>query len=430
MPVFAAKGTRDFLPDPMRNRLSVIQTIRDVYALFGFGPLDTPAFERIDTLMGKYGDEGNQLIFKIQERGSGAATGQVDMALRYDLTVPLARVVAMNPALPMPFKRYQIAPVWRADRPQKGRFCEFYQCDADIVGDVSPTADAECIMAACTVLEKLGLSDFVVHINHREILRAIVSTVGAQDRETEILVSIDKMDKIGLAGVTQELLSRGINSETVTQLVSILSEPHDLDRIEALVGTCQNLRVILSRLRGLGLTKIVFDATIARGLSYYTGVIYEIRLADGDIGSIAAGGRYDNLVGMFSGKQVPAVGISLGLERILVIMEERGLFQSGKTEPSVLVTVFSDDTLQMSLKLATMLREQGVPTSLWLGASGGLGKQFKYANQIGATFVLVCGPDEIAQDTVSVKTMCTGEQSTMPVSDVACFVVQKPSSES
>ena len=225
MPVFAAKGTRDFLPAQMRRRLAVIQAIREVYASYGFEPLDTPAMERVETLMGKYGEEGDRLIFKILERGEGGREGKADLALRYDLTVPLARVIAMNQGIPLPFKRYQVAPVWRADRPQKGRFREFYQCDGDIVGTTSLLADAECIAMAHDALVKLGFDDFVIHVNHRALLRAIVTAAGAADQETEVLVAVDKLDKIGVDGVTKELLERGIPADAVERLWAILRAP-------------------------------------------------------------------------------------------------------------------------------------------------------------------------------------------------------------
>lgn len=410
MPVFAAKGTRDFLPAQMRRRLAVIQAIREVYASYGFEPLDTPAMERVETLMGKYGEEGDRLIFKILERGEGGREGKADLALRYDLTVPLARVMAMNQGIPLPFKRYQVAPVWRADRPQKGRFREFYQCDGDIVGTTSMLADAECIAMAHDALVKLGFDDFVIHVNHRALLRAIVTAVGAADRETEVLVAVDKLDKIGVDGVTKELLERGIPPVDVEALWAILRAPGDIDAVEAALAGSElapaalvDVRALFTHLRALGTTRVVFDATLARGLGYYTGAVYEIKLTNGGVGTVAAGGRYDGLIGMFSGKQVPAVGISLGLERILVVMEERGMTLGSATPVSVLVTV-DEGAEEASASVAAALRRAGVPTELWLGKPGDLGKQYRYAEQRGVPFAV----DVAAGDPDSVKLKVLG----------------------
>lgn len=412
MPVFAAKGTRDFLPAQMRRRLAVIQAIREVYASYGFEPLDTPAMERVETLMGKYGEEGDRLIFKILERGEGGREGKADLALRYDLTVPLARVMAMNQGIPLPFKRYQVAPVWRADRPQKGRFREFYQCDGDIVGTTSLLADAECIAMAHDALVKLGFDDFMIHVNHRALLRAIVTAAGAADRETEVLVAVDKLDKIGVEGVTKELLERGIAADAVERLWAILRAPDDVDAVQgALAGSdlagpaLADVRALFAHLQALGTTRVVFDATLARGLGYYTGAVYEIKLTNGGVGTVAAGGRYDGLIGMFSGKQVPAVGISLGLERILVVMEERGMTLGSATPVSVLVTVGAEEGAEeASASVAAQLRRAGVPTELWLGKRGDLGKQYRYAEQRGVPFAV----DVVAGDPDSVNLKVLG----------------------
>lgn len=447
MPVFAAKGTRDLLPAAMHSRLRVIQTIREVYAMFGFEPIETPAMERVETLMGKYGEEGDRLIFKILERGEGGREGKADMALRYDLTVPLARVMAMNQGLPLPFKRYQIQPVWRADRPQKGRFREFYQCDGDIVGSRSLASDAECIAMAHLALERLGFADFVVHVNHRVLLRALVTAAGVADRETDVLVAVDKLDKIGRDGVTKELLDRGIAAESVDTLWRILLEPADLDAVEAAIflaargspdapgpdaardaaTAAAELRTIFGHLRALGAMRVVFDGTLARGLGYYTGAVYEVKLTGIDgtgvgIGTVAGGGRYDGLIGMFSGKQVPAVGISIGLERILTVMEERGMLAGERTSVRALVTIFSPETVRASLELAAALRAQGVPCEVWLGEPGGLGKQFKYADQRGIPYALVLGPDEIAAETVALKALGTGKQEVVPARGLAALL--------
>jgi histidyl-tRNA synthetase len=424
MSVQAARGTRDLLPEVMHRRLHVIGIIRELFARHGFEPLETPAIERIETLMGKYGDEGEKLIFRILERGEGGREGKADMALRYDLTVPLARVVAMNGALPLPFKRYQIQPVWRADRPQKGRFREFYQCDADIVGSTSRVADAECVALADAAISALGFTQFEVRLNHRQLLRAMVAAAGAPEREGEVLVAVDKLDKIGKDGVSKELLERGFPQEVVDRLWTLLAAPGDLDATAAAIGegataAADELREVLVNARALGASHVVFDATLARGLGYYTGPVFEAVLTDGGVGSVSGGGRYDGLVGMFSGRAVPAVGVSLGLERLLVVMEERGMLPVSSTLTRALVTCFSADTQADALALAGRLRAAGVATESWLGAPGQLGKQFKYAGGKGIPFAIVRGPEEIAAGTAMVKDLRSGQQQALPLDAVA-----------
>lgn len=430
--VQAARGTRDLMPAQMHARLHVLAIIRDVFTRFGFEPLETPAFERIETLMGKYGDEGEKLIFRILERGEGGREGKADLALRYDLTVPLARVIAQNPALPMPFKRYQVQPVWRADRPQRGRFREFYQCDADIVGINSRMADAECIAVAYEALSKLGFDDFVIKLNHRKLLSAIVAAAGAADREGEVLVAIDKLDKIGREGVSKELVERGFAGDIIENLWRILASPHDLDAVaaavgETAVGPIEELRQVLAAAGVLCTAPVSsetikppeehlqFDATLARGLGYYSGPVFEVILTNGGVGSVSGGGRYDGLVGMFSGRQVPAVGISLGLERLLVVMEERGMLAKLNTSTKVLVTRFSAELEAATLGLTTALRSVGIPAELWLGETGQLGKQFKYAGGRNIPYAIVLGPDEAAARIYNLKNLVTGEQQKLDV---------------
>ena len=284
MSVHLAKGTRDHLPEKMNQRLYVISVLREVFQRYGFEPLETPAFERIETLMGKYGDEGEQLIFKILKRGEGGKRGEVDQALRYDLTVPLARVIAMNPALRMPFKRYQIQPVWRADRPQRGRFREFVQCDVDTVGTTSMLADAECVAVLHDALVALGFEGFTIRINHRAILSACVAHAGLSDRETSVLVAIDKLDKIGVDGVRDELKSFGVSDEAFETLWGLFSVrgPGALDHLEALLGetaetAIRELRTMLDAAAEMGvvLDRVLVDPTLARGLGYYTGPVFE-----------------------------------------------------------------------------------------------------------------------------------------------------------
>ncbi|MED5373959.1 MAG: histidine--tRNA ligase [Myxococcota bacterium] len=422
MAVNRAKGTRDLLPESMLRRLAVIDTVREVFARFGFQPLETPAIERIETLMGKYGDEGDQLIYKILKRGEGGQRGEVDLALRYDLTVPLARVVAMNPGLPLPFKRYQIQPVWRADRPQKGRFREFTQCDVDIVGCEEMWADAEALAVVDSALRALGFTNFTIKLNHRALLRAIVEDIGAADRETPVLVAIDKLDKIGQDAVSAELERAGLSSDAVARVWELLETGGSeglaalREKLPAALPSLDELQEVLDLAAKLGVPdgNIRFDPTLARGLSYYTGPVFEAVVEEPAIGSISGGGRYDGLIGIFGKSSIPAVGISLGLERILVVMEELGMFgELPPTATQVLVSVFSDDSRGLAMEQATALRLAGVNTELWMKRGGKLGKQFKYADKMGIPYVLTCGPDEREQGVVTLKHMASGEQWTL-----------------
>ena len=424
MSVNRASGTRDLLPETMIRRLSVIETVHGVFARFGFLPLETPAIERIETLMGKYGTEGDQLIYKILKRGEGGTRGEVDLALRYDLTVPLARVVAMNPGLSMPFKRYQIQPVWRADRPQKGRFREFYQCDVDTVGCEEMWADAEALAVVDSALRALGFTGFTIKLNHRALLRALVEEVGAGERETGVLVAIDKLDKIGKKGVTAELERCGLDSVAIERLWSLidLDGPQGLALIRAQLPSASQalsqLQEVLDYAAAMGVPSgtIRFDPTLARGLSYYTGPVFEVVVEEPAIGSIAGGGRYDSLIGIFGKKSIPAVGVSLGLERILVVMEELGMFGALPTATTqVLVTVFNDSSRTLALQQATALRQAGVNAEVWMKAPGKLAKQFKYANKAGIARVLTCGPKEQEAGHVTLKHMESGEQWTGPL---------------
>src|SRR5262245_7375717 len=323
-------GTRDFLPDDIRRREYVIGVVRDIYERYGFEPLETPAFENIETLLGKYGEEGNKLIFKILKRGEHEHTGEADLALRYDLTVPLARVVAQyQNELPRFFKRYQIQPVWRADRPAKGRFREFFQCDLDSIGSTSALVEADVLAAICEVLTTLGFDDFVVRLNHRQLLAALLQTAGVPAAlHGSALVALDKLDKIGPDGVQKEFVARGVDERAAAQCLSLFGS-RTLDELERHVGAHEslaNLRAIAAASEPTAAARrIRIDPSLARGLSYYTGAIMEVAVAD-LAGSLGGGGRYDGLVGMFLGRDVPACGFSLGLERILVVMAERNMF--------------------------------------------------------------------------------------------------------
>jgi histidyl-tRNA synthetase len=444
-----ARGMRDFLPADVRRREYVIRVIKEVYERYGFEPLETPAVENIETLMGKYGEEGNQLIFKILRRGEGEKTGEADLALRYDLTVPLARVVAeYGDKLPKFFKRYQIQPVWRADRPARGRFREFYQCDVDSIGTRSPVVEAETCAAASDALTALGFTNFTIRLNHRQVLAGVLEAAGvAQEKHGDALVAIDKLDKIGREGVARELESRGVAAESGDALLSFFEGLPALEHAAEFVagegGTTEvskasaynhaalgrlvefvgdnevgargvdELRKIVEYAESYGIADgIKIDPSLARGLSYYTGAIMEINVPD-LAGSLGGGGRYDNLVGMFSGRDIPACGFSLGLERIVVVMTERGMFPEDleRAASDVLVTVWNEESLRDSLAFASELRRAAPELRVDVYPEADkLGRQLKYASSRGVPFVVVIGDDERARGEVALKDMKTGEQ--------------------
>lgn len=443
-----ARGMRDFLPEEVRRRHYVIGIVADVYQRYGFEPLETPAVENIETLTGKYGEEGDRLIFRILKRGEEGRAGGADLALRYDLTVPLARVVAEYRAtLPKFFKRYQVQPVWRADRPQKGRFREFYQCDVDAIGSRAMTVEAELLGAAHDVLERLGFTNFTIRLNHRRVLGAMLDAVGVPPpRHGEALVALDKLDKIGPDGVAQELADRMVGDAASTVLLELFrtiaeaerSAHRDpaafnagvLTRLTGLVGEHIEGEAALAELRqivrlcggGPVAKRLRLDPSLARGLSYYTGAIFEIHAPD-LAGSLAGGGRYDNLIGMFLGDDVPACGISLGLERILVVMGERGMFPQSlvATHADVMVTIWNADAAADSVKLAGELRASGLRVDVYPEADK-IGRQFKYAGARGVRYVAVVGEDERARGEVSLKNLTTGEQVSVRRDQVAAFV--------
>jgi len=411
---------RDFLPEDIRRREHVIGIIKGVYERYGFEPLETPAVENLETLMGKYGEEGNQLIFKILMRGEHEASGKADLALRYDLTVPLARVIAHHQAkLPRLFKRYQIQPVWRADRPARGRFREFYQCDVDAVGSTSPAIEAELCIAVSEVLRELGFDDFVVRINHRQLLAGILEASGLPpDQHGGALISIDKLDKAGRDVVTAELIARGISGDAANDLLTMFLGAWEYDnasllerfRQAGLNGAAkdgiENLARILTMAQGSAADgRLRVDPSLARGLSYYTGAIMEINVRD-LAGSLGGGGRYDNLVGMFLGQSIPACGFSLGLERILVVMGERGMFPPSlaTTPADVMMTVFDANDAPHAMRVAALLRQAGLRVLVYPDADK-LGKQIKYADSRGIPYVAILGGDEIAQGTLTVKNL-------------------------
>jgi len=448
-----ARGMRDFLPEDVRKREYVIGIIREVYERYGFEPLETPAVENIETLMGKYGEEGNQLIFKILKRGEHEKTGEANLALRYDLTVPLARVVAQyQNELPKFFKRYQIQPVWRADRPARGRFREFYQCDVDVLGSRSMVVEAELIAAASDALLALGFKDFAIRLNHRQVLTGILDQAGiARNKHDEALVALDKMDKAGPEGVARELTARGVAGESAVRLMRFfeglagaeravefvdLQDPgaaraaYNADVLGRLVefigpheggaGGIDDLRQILQFAKAGGAqNRIKLDPTLARGLAYYTGAIIEMNVTD-LAGSLGGGGRYDNLVGMFLGKNVPACGFSLGLERIIVVMAERDMFpaQLISSPADVMIAIWNEDSVSESIALATELRSKDLRVDLYPEPDK-LAKQLKYGSSRAIPFVVIVGDDERARGEVAIKDMRTGEQHSVKREGVA-----------
>jgi histidyl-tRNA synthetase len=438
-----ARGMRDFLPDDVRRREYVIGIITGVYQRYGFEPLETPSLENIETLTGKYGEEGNKLIFKVLRRGEHEASGETDLALRYDLTVPLARVIAeYKGKLPKFFKRYQIQPVWRADRPARGRFREFYQCDVDAIGSRSMVVEAELCAAVSDVLQALGFDDFVLKLNHRGLLRGILETAGlAPHFHDQALVALDKLDKIGRPGVAEDMAARGIPAASAEWLLeafasrapqqgaagAIAANETALSWAAAHVGSHADGVAAVEELREItrlcsatsARQHVRLDPSLARGLSYYTGAIMEIAVHD-LAGSLGGGGRYDGLIGMFLGEQIPACGFSLGLERILVVMTERNMFPVGVqvAASDALVTLFEGEPAEEALRLAADLRASGIRVEVYPEPDK-LGKQFKYASARGVKLVVVMGADERMRREVTVKNMETGEQVSIPRADIA-----------
>ena len=424
---------RDFLPEDIRRREYVIGVIKRVYERYGFEPLETPAVENIDTLMGKYGEEGNQLIFKILKRGEHEATGQADLALRYDLTVPLARVIAHHQSdLPRLFKRYQIQPVWRADRPARGRFREFYQCDVDALGSTSPVVEAELCAAVSDALTELGFTDFKIRLNHRQLLTSLLNRAGIPgELHGSALVALDKLDKVGVDGVAAEFGTRGIPAQAGTLIETIRSFQA---KPSGMVGAFdepgeqawRNVAQIMYLTVGTSAAnRIELDLSLARGLSYYTGAIMEINVAD-LAGSLGGGGRYDNLVGMFLGQDIPACGFSLGLERILVVMGERGMFPPSlaTTPADVMMAVFDPKDLDAALRVAGLFRRAGLRV-LTYPEPDKIGKQIKYADSRGIPYVAILGGDEITAGTVTVKNLAGKAQQTYDQASAGAAILEE-----
>ena len=431
-------GTRDFLPDEIRRREHVIGVVRTVYERYGFEPLETPAFENIETLSGKYGEEGNKLIFKILRRGEHERAGEADLALRYDLTVPLARVVARcQNDLPRFFKRYQIQPVWRADRPARGRFREFYQCDIDAIGSASPVVEVEVLGAVAEILTTLGFDDFRIRLNDRRILTSMLASFGIPaEYHDDALIAIDKLDKIGADGVQRELRNRKIDARASDACVAFLRRIPEWSRsprvgLDWLIeqrgaaGSYGLLRILDLVGRTPAAGRVYFDPSLARGLAYYTGAIMELAAPE-VAGSLGGGGRYDNLIGMFLGRDVPACGFSVGLERIIVVMAERNMFPPTVTRASVdaMVTLWNEESGGEALALASELRAAGLRVDVYPEPDR-LGKQVSYASSRKVPFLAIVGDDERERGLVSVKDLRTGDQKTVARGEVGALIRER-----
>lgn len=442
-----ARGTRDFGPAQMNKRNFIFDTIRRVFQRYGFQPLETPALENLSVLMGKYGDEGDQLLFKILNSGnfiekvtpSDLQEGYKKLTLkvsekglRYDLTVPFARYVVMNRSdLVMPFKRYQIQPVWRADRPQRGRYREFYQCDADVVGTDSLVCETEIVSMIHEVLRGLGVENFTVKINNRKILSGIAEVIGAPGQEGSMCVAIDKLDKIGKEKVEEELAARGFSEETIAKLQPIYDLTNDqstiFDRLKTWLAGSEigskgvaELEEIWQKVAHFGLKQpqLELDITLARGLSYYTGAIFEVKATGVQMGSISGGGRYDNLTGTFGMPGLSGVGISFGVDRIYDVMDELKLFPENQSVATqIMITNFDAEAEVHGLAVLRQLREAGINAELYPDASK-LKKQFDYADRKRIPYVLIIGSEEIQTGTYSLKNMQTGEQQKVSLAEI------------
>jgi len=428
-----ASGTRDFLAAEYERRERAFTTIRGVFGRYGFEPLQTPAFERLDVLTGKYGDEGDKLVFKILRRGEHEATGEADLALRYDLTVPLARAVAAyGSQLPSPYKRYAIAPVWRADRPGKGRFREFVQCDLDIVGSSSPLSDAEVVLALHDALDALGVPEFRFLVNSRRALAGLLEAYKVPaDLGPGVLITLDKLDKLSPDEVVTELVAgRGLAAGVAQGLVDDLTSADAVERVRGELKGSETGQAGLAEIdRLLRLTqgtipdeRIAFTPNLVRGLDYYTGIIFEV-VAPDTPGSIASGGRYDHLIATLGGKDAPACGGSLGIERILPLLDQPD--ERHYSQIDVAVTVMGDDLAAESFRLAAQIRRAGVRTGVYLGASGKFRTQMKWANDQGARFCVIYGAAERDAGEVIVRDMGSGEQIRVQHGQVAAELARR-----
>ncbi len=392
------KGFRDFLPKEVRKRQYLINTLKKVFESYGFEPLETPALEYEEILAGKYGEEGEKLMYRFNDLGGRK------VAMRYDQTVPLARVVAQyQNDLPVPFKRYQIQNVWRGENPQKGRFREFLQCDADIVGSSSPFSDAEIIALTTKSLEKLGILKFKIFINDRTIFKDITP---------DAVIIIDKLKKIGKETVLDELVKKNL-AKDIDEATVMFRKIEESSPSKTLKKTLSYLPIL-----GIDPLKCEFSPTLARGLNYYTGMIFEVEVKGYNGGSVAGGGRYDNLIGLFANKQIPAVGFSFGFDRLIEAMEELNLFPNDLATTKVLITVFSPEFLDKSIEVTSQLRTNNINAELYLDDNTPLDKQLKYADNKGIPYAIIIGTNEIKKKSVTLKNMQTRQQEILTSEEV------------
>lgn len=430
------KGTRDFLPDTMVARSELLGRIRETFELFGFAPMETPALEYLETLSGKYGDEGEKLIYRLAYKGGNV------LALRYDLTIPLARVAAQNPNLMKPFKRYQIQPVWRADRPQikQGRFREFVQCDADTVGTESPVADAEILAMTVEILQQLDLGSFTVRLNHRHVLAGLVEAAGFPEGSLQgACRGLDKWDKVGRDGVREELLAAGFGQDPVDRLLGLVDEPGTgprelleklkvpLDTTRLGGGGIRALEEIYGALDAFGVPveRVRFWPSLARGLDYYTGPIFE-SFSDElkHVGSLTGGGRYDDLIGIFGDQKIPATGTTIGIERILSVLEQSGRLEKKASRTQVFVPVFDEESKESACRLAGLLRRAGFRTEVSYDPQK-LKRQFARADRMGYSLAVIQGPEERKEGVVSIKDLGSGEQAKIAADELVSAVAQR-----
>lgn len=447
------KGTRDFSPAEMAKRNYIFDTIKNVYALYGYQQIETPSMETLQTLMGKYGEEGDKLLFKILNSGDfigklpanefvsdnvlKLAANICEKGLRYDLTVPFARYVVMHrDELQMPFKRYQIQPVWRADRPQKGRYREFYQCDADVVGSDSLLNEVELVQIIDTVFTKFGIN-VQIKLNNRKILAGIAEYIGQPDKIVDITVAIDKLDKIGVEAVNAEMLANGITQDAVDKLQPILTmSGTNVEKLETIAQTIctseigakgvEEMRFILDKIEAVGLkNELQLDLTLARGLNYYTGAIFEVKAKDVAIGSITGGGRYDNLTGIFGMPGLSGVGISFGADRIYDVLNMLDLYpQNAIQATQVLFINFGEAEADYCLPIAGQIRAGGISVELYPDCAK-MKKQMAYANAKGIPFVVLAGESEINQGKVTLKNMLTGDQQLVSAEELIAIITSK-----
>ena len=442
------KGTRDFAPETLRKRYYIMDIIKNVFEKYAFEPLETPAMENIETLTGKYGDEGDKLMFRILNNGEileGAKNASTnkdlintvsEKALRYDLTIPFARFVVMNRSnLVFPFRRYQMQPVWRADRPQKGRFREFYQCDADVVGSKSLILEIELLNIYREVFEKLGLQNFELRLNNRKILAGLAQLIGATDKMMDMTIAIDKLDKVGIEGVQLELQKNNFNEEQIKKIVEFLSLKGTTEERftqlknifaeneEALKGV-KELYFVMKQTETLRPNaSLVLDLTLARGLNYYTGIIIEVKAKDVQMGSIGGGGRYDDLTGVFGLPNVSGVGISFGLDRIYEVLEELKLFPENLQQSSVQVLFinFGNEPEMYAFQQVQQLRAKNIVAELY-PSNDKIKKQMEYAHRKKVPFVVLIGDEEIQTQKFQLKNMLTGEQQALSLDEIIAAI--------